>query len=245
MPPPPALHPSSLRLPRVSGHSEVRTSAAATLLEQRLYCSLTLSANPPLLPSIPREKGAMLARAGGLSWMVALNYSSSLSWHGLLPVLMTTHSCCPEGLQDRVSQHQTLKTPPRPSAQTTQNMFRMASNENSHPLPDRTSSIHPAQDGGARQSISSCCYRGMFLAPRLIRGRPPHHQACEGQGAGMGLSRQVDITGSFARTPSHILSSWKSGVEADVSAPADGQASVPAAVDRTGPLAWQRWARQT
>ncbi|KAI4832877.1 hypothetical protein KUCAC02_015821 [Chaenocephalus aceratus] len=90
-----------------------------------------------------------------------------------------------------------------------------------------------------RQSISSCCYRGMFLAPRLIRGRPPHHQACEGQGAGMGWSRQVDITGSFARTPPHILSSWTSGVGADVSAPADGQASVPVAVNRTGPLAWQ------
>ncbi|KAK5865664.1 hypothetical protein PBY51_019914 [Eleginops maclovinus] len=85
----------------------------------------------------------------------------------------------------------------------------------------------------------------MFLAPCLIRGRPPHRQACEGQGAGTGLSRQVDITGSFARTPPHISSSWTSGVGADVSTPADGQASVPTAVDHTGPLAWQLWAGQT
>lgn len=39
LPPLPSIH-SSLRLPRVPGHSEVRTSAAATLLEHRLYCSL-------------------------------------------------------------------------------------------------------------------------------------------------------------------------------------------------------------
>ncbi|KAK5899116.1 hypothetical protein CesoFtcFv8_008629 [Champsocephalus esox] len=112
-----------------------------------------------------------------------------------------------------------------------------------YPTEQAPSTLHKMV--APRQSISSCCYCGMFLAPRLIRGRPPHHQACEGQGAGMGWSRQVDITGSFARTAPHILSSWTSGVGADVSAPADGQASVPVAVNRTGPLAWQRWAGQT
>lgn len=31
-----------------------------------------------------------------------------------------------------------------------------------------------------RQSISSFCYRGMFLAPRPIQGDAPHYRACEG-----------------------------------------------------------------
>lgn len=39
MPPPPALHPFFIEVARVLGHSEVRTSAAATLLGHRLYCS--------------------------------------------------------------------------------------------------------------------------------------------------------------------------------------------------------------
>lgn len=60
----------------------------------------------------------------------------------------------------------------------------------------------------------------------------------------MGLSRQVDISESFARTPQHISSSWTSGVGANVSTQADGQASVPTALDRTGPLAWQLLASQ-
>lgn len=84
----------------------------------------------------------------------------------------------------------------------------------------------------------------MFLASLLIQGSAPHYQACEGQGAGMGLSRQVDISGSFARTPQHISSSWTSGVGANVSTWADGQVSVPTALDRTGPLAWQLLASQ-
>lgn len=59
------------------------------------------------------------------------------------------------------------------------------------------------------------------------------------KGGGAGLSRQVDISGSFARTPQHILSSWTSGVGAIVSTQADGQASVPTALDCAGPLARQ------
>lgn len=95
-----------------------------------------------------------------------------------------------------------------------------------------------------RQLISGCCCRGMFLASHLIQGSAPHYRACEGQGAGMGLSRQVDISGSFARTPQHISSSRTSGVGANVSTRADGQASVPTALDRTRPLAWQLLASQ-
>lgn len=72
-----------------------------------------------------------------------------------------------------------------------------------------------------------------------MQGSAPHFQACEGQGAGMGLSHQVDISGSIARTPQHISPSWTSDVGANVSTRADGRASVPAALDRTGPLAWQ------
>lgn len=50
----------------------------------------------------------------------------------------------------------------------------------------------------------------MFLASRLIQGSAPQYQACEGQGAGTGLSRQVDISGSFARTTAHfvLLDKW-------------------------------------
>ncbi|CAB1416343.1 unnamed protein product [Pleuronectes platessa] len=95
-----------------------------------------------------------------------------------------------------------------------------------------------------RQSISSFCYRGMFLAPRLFQGDAPHYRACEGQGAGMGLSRQVDISGNLARTPRHISSSRTSGVGASVSTRADGQTSVPTSLDRTGPLAWRLSAGQ-
>lgn len=95
-----------------------------------------------------------------------------------------------------------------------------------------------------RWSISGCCYHGMFLASRLVQGSTPRFQACEGQGAGMGLSHQVDISGSTARTPKQISSSWTSDVGANVSTFADGQASVPTALDRTGPLVWQLLASQ-
>lgn len=73
----------------------------------------------------------------------------------------------------------------------------------------------------------------MFLAPRLMHTTRP----VRAKGPGMGLSRQVDITGKFARTPQHMLSSCTPGVGANVSTRADGQAPVPTALDRTGPLA--------
>lgn len=45
----------------------------------------------------------------------------------------------------------------------------------------------------------------------------------------MGLSHQVDLSGSVARTLWHISPSWTSDTGAKVSTRADGQASAPTA----------------
>lgn len=57
----------------------------------------------------------------------------------------------------------------------------------------------------------------------------------------MGLSRQVDVSGSFARTPRHILVLLDGGVGANASTLADGPL---VAANSTGPLAWQLSASQ-
>lgn len=86
----------------------------------------------------------------------------------------------------------------------------------------------------------------MFLAPRLIQGSAPQYQGqryCERQWSPAWVCHAM-LTFQGAM-PGHCGTSrprhprWTSGLGADESTRTDGQASVPAAMDHTGPLARQ------
>ncbi|KAI4832876.1 hypothetical protein KUCAC02_015820 [Chaenocephalus aceratus] len=113
-PPPPALHPffievaQGARSLRGEDISSCHSPGAKAVLWSHPQCQ-------PSSATLNPQREAERSHACGLVRLLLRGFQAAR--------VMTVAAL--RGLQDRVSQHQTLKTPPRPSAQTTQNMFRM------------------------------------------------------------------------------------------------------------------------